>query len=67
MMVYLYADSFLANIIIMICLISALQSKCKSRAELAKLAWAIMPKYRANESRAKLVWAMPSAADIQRS
>ena len=25
-----------------------------------------MPKYRANESRAKHTWAMPSAADIQR-
>ena len=43
------------------------ESKCKSRAELAKLAWAIMPKYRANECRAKLDWDMPSAADIQRS
>ena len=26
----------------------------------------VMPKYRANESRAKHTWAMPSAADIQR-
>ena len=31
----------------------ACKSKCKSRAE--HQAWAIMPKYRANESRAKLV------------
>ena len=26
-----------------------------------------IPKYRANKSRVKLAWAMPSAADIQRS
>ena len=26
----------------------------------------VMAKYRANESRAKHTWAMPSAADIQR-
>ena len=30
------------------------ESKCKSRAELAKLAWAIMPKYRANECEPNL-------------
>ena len=43
-----------------------LPRKC-NRVQNHQACLSVMPKYRANESRAKLVCAMPNAADIQRS